>query len=119
MPTILFFNNRAAVQTFVHKLISIRGCFSSKGTFVTRKKMDPRKRIFKIIMKHTYDIVPQTNLALLCVSETYYASLKLIFFFTYNISFLSGPIPILAYMLHAPGFSQSIHGAKIAHCGQK
>ena len=76
MPTILFFNNREAVQTFVHKLISIRGFFSSKGTFVMRKKMDPRKRIFKIIIKHTYGIVPQTNLALLCVSETYSASLK-------------------------------------------
>ena len=46
IPTMLLFNNREVVQTFVHRLTSIQGCFSSKGT-TFRKKTDPRKRLFQ------------------------------------------------------------------------
>ena len=71
----LLFNNREVVQTFVHRMTSIQGCFSSKGiTF--RKKTDPRKRLFNIIIKYTHDTLAQANLVLPFVYETYYAGLK-------------------------------------------
>lgn len=75
IPTKLLFNNREVIQTFVHRLTSIQGCFSSKGT-TFRKKTDPRKRLFNIIIKYTHDTVAQANLVLPFVYEMYYAGLK-------------------------------------------
>ena len=38
----LLFNNRAVVPTFVHRLTSIQGCFSSKEQLLERKQIQER-----------------------------------------------------------------------------